>query len=242
MGEETRRAEEFARELVGVFGEDVRSVVLYGSAARGDFTEGVSDLNLLVLLRRIEPEFIRRASALARGWAEQGNPPPLLLSEHELQRSLDIFAIEYSDIREAHRVLYGDDPFADLEIRREHLRLQCERELKAALIQLRERYLLVAEEPAELAQLLRRSVSTFLVLFRTVLRLSDQTVPPEPNAVVEAVAARAGFEAEPLLAVLRERRSADWRPAADDPIVAGYVDAVAQTVTYVDRLPAAVAE
>jgi hypothetical protein len=240
MGKESERADAFAKEVAHLYGEEVRSIVLYGSAARDQYHEGVSDLNILVLLRRLDAALMRRGSGLARGWVQEGNPPPLILTEEELARSLDIFAIEYSDIRDAHRVLHGDDPFAGLQIRREDLRLQCERELKGALIQLRERYLLAADEPDELDILLRRSMSTFLVLFRTVLRLTGDAVPRDAGEVVEATAARVGFEAGPLLAILDARRSGSaLRPAADDPRVAAYLAAVDLTVRFVDRLPVA---
>jgi predicted nucleotidyltransferase len=228
----------FAKELADLYGPEVRSIVLYGSAARAQYHEGVSDLNILVLLRGLDAATLRRGSRHARRWVEEGNPPPLLLTEDELARSLDIFAIEYSDIRDAHRVLHGDDPFAALRIQPEHLRLQCERELKGALIQLRERYLLSADEPDELDALLRRSVSTFLVLFRTVLRLTGETVPQDSEEVVRATAARVGFEPDPLLEILRARRGGTaLQPAADDPRVAAYLRAVELTVSYVDRLP-----
>lgn len=237
MGEEMRRARDFARDLVEVYGDEVVSVVLYGSAARAQFREGSSDLNVLVLLRGLDAGAVRRGAALARRWVEQGNPPPLLLAEEELRRSLDIFAIEYSDIRDAHRVLHGTDPFAGLEIRAEHLRLQCERELKGALIQLREHYLLAADEPERLGELLRRSISTFVVLFRTVLRLTGDEVPGEADEVVSAAGRRVGFDPAPLLDILRARRGGEpLRPAPDDPRVEAYLAAAARTVAYVDAL------
>lgn len=237
MGKEIERAKAFSRSLVEVYGEDLRSVVLYGSAARGQFREGVSDLNVLALLRSSDAATIRRGSAVARKWVQEGNPPPLLLAEDEMRRSVDVFPIEYADIRDAHVVLHGADAFADLEIRDEHLRLQCERELKGKQIQLRERYLLAAEEPAELGELLTRSISTFLVLFRTVLRLSGDAVPTDPEAVVGAVAARAGFAPEPLLEILRARAAGSaLKPQPHAPVVTGYLDAVARTVELIDRM------
>lgn len=237
MGQEIQRAEGLTGDLIAAYGEEVICVVLYGSAARDQFHEGVSDLNLLVLLRSADPMLIRRGSALARRWVSEGNPPPLLLSEEELRRSLDIFPIEYSDIQEAHRVLYGADPFAELVIDREHLRLQCERELKGKLIQLREHFLLAAEEPGELGELLRRSISTFLVLFRTALRLVGDAVPPDASDVVRAVAVPAGFDPASLLEILRVRKAGTaFEPAPADPVVTGYLQAVAQTVEWVDGL------
>lgn len=237
MANELERAQRFARELQAVYGEELVSVVLYGSAARGEYQEGVSDLNLLVLLRDADAAALRRGSALARGWVQQGNPPPLLLPAEEWRGSADVFPIEYADMRDAHRVLHGADPFTGIEIQPRHLRLQCESELKGKQIQLRERYLLSAGEPDELRELLTRSVSTFLVLFRTVLRLTGDAVPRPHDAVVRATAERVGFDAAPLLQILEARRGAGTlRPGADDAVVTGYLEAVARTVAFVDRL------
>lgn len=237
MGKEAQRAEAFVHELASVYGDDLVSAVLYGSAARDQFQEGMSDLNILALLRTIDPATVRRGSAAARAWVAEGNPPPLILAEDELRRSLDVFAIEYSDIGDAHRVLHGTDPFAHLDIDAEHLRLQCEHELKGKQIQLRERYLLAAENPDELGELLVRSISTFLVLFRTVLRLAGEPVPRETGDVVAAVARRAGFAPEPMRNVLRMRRSGTvLRPAPSDGIVIGYLESVARTVEFVDGM------
>lgn len=237
MGKEIERARAFARDLGEVYGESLRSVVLYGSAARGEYREGKSDLNVLVLLADTSPESLRKGSRLAREWTAERNPPPLLLPEEEWRKSADVFPIELADIQDAHLVLHGADPFAGVEIDPADLRLQCESELKRSHIRLRERYLLSAGEPAELEALLLQSFSTFLVLFRTVLRLAGEPATRDPEAVIRAVAGRAGFDAAPLLEIHRARQGegkVDVR--ADSPMVVGYLDAVERVVRYVDRL------
>jgi predicted nucleotidyltransferase len=231
------RAEKLAEELAGVLAGDLVSILLYGSAARDDFHEESSDLNVLVLLRSVDEAHLRACSDLARAWVDEGNSPPMFLGEDELARSLDIFPIEYSEIRDAHRVLFGSDPFATLQIQREHLRLQCERELKIALIQLRERYLLAADDAGRIGELLRRSISTFLVHMRTLLRIEGVEVPPRSEAVVAGVARRVGFAPEPFLEVLQARRSnARFEAVAGDTLVVGYIAAAARIVAYADGL------
>ena len=240
MGRETGRAEELARDLQRTYGDGLVSAVLYGSAARGDFHEGVSDLNVLVLLRDTAPATLRRGAALARGWVEEGNPPPLVMGIEEWRRSADVFPIELSDIRDAHRVLHGEDPFAGIRIDPSDLRHQCEHELKGKSIQLRERYLFSSVEPEELGQVLKKSLSTFLVLFRAVLRLLGEEGVRDPEQVILRTAQRAGFDPAPLLEILRARREARrFHPDAEDRVVVGYLDAVARVVDFVDRLPAA---
>lgn len=230
-------ARDFVRELETVYGADLASAVLYGSAARGEFRPGQSDLNLLVLLREVTPAALRRASDLSRAWVAEGNPPPLILSVDEWRRSADVWAIELADIRDAHLTLAGADPFAGIEIHPEDLRLQCERELKGKQIQLRERYLLFAGQPEELGELLVRSFSTFLVLFRTVLRLSGEGGVRDAETVVRRTAERVGFDPAPLLEIQRARASGEKpRPQADSPMVVGYMDAVSRVVRHVDQL------
>lgn len=230
-------ATDFAQTLSTVLRENLVSAVLYGSAARGQYQNGVSDLNVLVLLRKLDLAALMQCAEPARAWAEAGNPPPLLLSWDEWRRSADVFAVEYSDMAEAHQVLLGEDPFSEIVVRPEHLRLQCERELKGKLIQLREHLLLAAAAPESLSQLLQRSLSTFLVLFRASLRLGGEQVPQAHAEVLNATAARAGFAAEPLLAILRARTGeTELRPQLDDKVVSGYLEAVGRVVEWVDRL------
>jgi len=236
MGKEIDRAKAFAAELTATYGGDLVSVVLYGSAARGEYREGRSDLNVLVLLRDTRPETLRRGSALARRWVGERNPPPLMLSEAEWRGSADVFPIELADIRDAHLVLQGADPFTGVEILPENMRLQCENELKGKQIRLRERYLLSAGEPKELEELLLSSFSTFLVLFRTVLRLSGEDGARDPDSVVRRTAERAGFDPSPMLAVNAARSGGAALDArADSPVVVGYLEAVERVVQYVDR-------
>jgi predicted nucleotidyltransferase len=238
MGKEIERAERLADELSRLYGDELVSVVLYGSAARGQFHDGVSDLNVLVLLRDAGPAALRRATKTARQWVEDGNLPPLVFGAEEWRRSADVFPIELADIREANRVLHGANPFEGLEIERGDLRLQCENELKGKQVQLRERYLLLSDRPEELGKVMKRSLSTFLVLFRTVLRLVGETPPHDPEATIRRTAERVGFDPEPVLAILRSRRSGEaLKPGAEAPEVTGYLEAVARTAEFVDRLP-----
>jgi predicted nucleotidyltransferase len=239
MGQEIAVARNFAVGLRAVYGEALKSVVLYGSAARGEYREGRSDLNVLVLLEHVDAGVLRQGSAHAREWVELGNPPPMLFGQDEWRQSADAFPIEFADIKDAHTVLYGDDPFLDVEIDVEHLRLQCEHELKAKQVQLRERYMLLASEPEQLVELLVGSVPTFLVLFRTVLRLAGADVPRDPEHVLRAVARLAAFEAQPIVAV-QQARSRGTTPSwpAESAVAVGYLDAVSAVVEFVDRFGA----
>jgi hypothetical protein len=236
MGEETERARAFARDLEQAYGPALRAVLLYGSAARGEYRAGVSDLNVLVLLADTRAETLRRGQALARAWAERKNPPPLVMGAAEFADSADVYPMELADMRDAHVLLHGSDPFPGLVIRPGDLRLQLERELKGAQIRLRTRYLTDAGDAARFQPVLLKSISTFLVMFRTLLRLAGVEGARDPEAVIRATAERVGFDAAPLLEIHRARdgkTKVDVR--ADSALVAGYMDAVERVVEYVNR-------
>jgi hypothetical protein len=240
MAKQMERAERLADDLSRAYGTALVSVVLYGSAARGEFHEGISDLNVLVLLRSTDAATLRLGSDVARGWTVEGNPPPLILGDEEWRRSADVFPIELADMRDAHRVLRGPDPFEGITIDMGDLRLQAENELKGKYIRLRQHYLLAAAKPEELGNLLKQSLSTFLALFRAVLRLArDEAATRDQDEVIRRTAGHVGFDAAPLLAVLAARRTGEkLKPAPDAPEVVGYLDAVGRVVEWVDRLPA----
>jgi hypothetical protein len=180
---------------------------------------------------------IRRAAPLTREWMKGGNPPPLMLGRAEWRSSADVFPLEYSDIREAHLLLAGQDPFVDLSIRREHLRLQVEHELRSKKIQLREGYLVGSESAEDLGQLLLRALPSFLTLFRAMLRLADQPVPREAAEQITALSRLAGFVPEPMLDVLRARAEpAAFKPPLNGALPEGFLVAVERAVSWLDQL------
>lgn len=235
MADERQRAEEYAEELGIILGDSLVSVVLYGSVARAEHRTGRSDINLLVIARELGIDQLRATAKSARQWAEAGNPPPMMLSAEEWRNSSDVFALEYSDIRDAHVILAGSDPFAETRIRREHLRLQVEREFRSKKIQLREGYLATGDAPDELGELLIRSLSTFLLLFRALLRLAGRPVPRDPRQLVAETSQIVGFSPDSFLEIL-DARSGDGALSVgiQSPLPAAYLTVIDRCVSWLD--------
>src|ERR687886_2198522 len=128
-----RVAQEAFNHLVGdlkaTHGDNLASVVLYGSAASGDFVQLESDYNILIALHRITPEDLRQAQAPAREWQRLGHPLPVYFTLAELHDAADGFPIEFQHISRARVVLYGVDPFETLRLSNANLRHQTEYEL-----------------------------------------------------------------------------------------------------------------
>ena len=176
--------EQLTQELQTACGPNLKSVVLYGSAAAGDHTGKRSDYNVLVVAGELGTGELKAFSKTAKAWAKAGNPAPLLFTMERLEKSTDVFPIELLDIKECHKILYGDDVVSHLDISTANLRLQIEHELRGNLIQLRQQYLL-AGSAKDVCGLMVRSLSSFLVLFRAGLRLFTDDIPQKKFQALE---------------------------------------------------------
>jgi len=162
--------EAFTREVQELYAGDLVAVILHGSAATGEHVAGASDINLVVILRQVTPALLRKAAGRS-GLASPGAATPLFFDPETLQDSLDVFPIEFLDMQERHRILWGPDLLAPLRIGGANLRLQCEQELRGKLLRLRQAYIETAESPDDLRQVLLMAAGSLLVLVRTLLRL-----------------------------------------------------------------------
>src|SRR5689334_907953 len=108
--------DELVSQLRSAYGTALQAVVLYGSAAAGEHIPKKSDYNVLVIVDALDANRLAAASAVSRAWAEAGNPAPLTLTTSEWRSSSDIFPMEYADILERHKVLYGNPPFGGISV------------------------------------------------------------------------------------------------------------------------------
>ena len=227
--------EELVTQLRSAYGAQLSCVVLYGSAAAGEYVAKKSDYNVLVLLSRIESGALAAASAVARAWHEAGNPPPMTMTDHEWRRSSDIFPMEFSDILARNRVLYGSPPFDGISIARENLRLQLEQQVMGKLLQLRQGALLAGTDGGRQVTLLGASITTIMVLFRAVLRLAGEPVPGDASLVAERVATLGGFNAAPFVSALRHHRGEMKLTSAEaGGLLSQYLSGVERLDAYLD--------
>src|SRR5262245_65253156 len=98
MVDPKKTAARLAQDLRTTFGEDLRSVVLYGSVARGEVIPGISDVNILVLLEEVGPSQLAAAAGIVQDWIRKGNTPPHVYAMDEWNGMKDTFAIEMSDM------------------------------------------------------------------------------------------------------------------------------------------------
>jgi predicted nucleotidyltransferase len=231
--------DELVTQLTEAYGETLRSVVLYGSAVAGEHIAKKSDYNVLVILERVPLDRLAAVGAVLRAWGDSGNPPPMMFTESEWKSSSDVFPMEYADILERHRVLYGEDPSIGITVSKSDLRLQVEQQALGKLLHLRRGAMAAGVDQKAQVSLLEASLSTLMVVFRGVERLHGETPPQDYVELSRSVAAKAGFEAAPFERVIRHVRGiAKLEREEAGAVLAGYLAAMERLVAYLDRFTA----
>src|ERR1700678_2754958 len=152
------KLQEIVTRLQRACGDNLLSVVVYGSAAREDFHEKFSDLNLLVVLTQLVPASFAPLSDVLQWWTrDEKLRPPLVMTLEELRESADVFAIELVDIQRSHKTLFGADVVAGIHVPMNLHRVEVEHELRTTLLRLRHHFLLGSDNDDELRAVLAKS-------------------------------------------------------------------------------------
>ncbi len=231
-----QQLEELVERLQKAYSNRLVSVVLYGSAAAGDHHEKFSDLNVLCVLDRVTPEALGDSEPIFKWWRARGNPSPLLMSEEEVRTSTDCFPIEFHDMAERRRVLFGKDVIEGLVIDKVFYRAQIEHDLRAKLLRLRQKAAEALNDQPALLRLMIDSVPNFLVLARHALLVSGIPAGSQKREISQNLAAL-GVQTEPfdILLDLREqkRKTSDVEPLE---LFALYLKQIEALVAHVDRI------
>ncbi len=189
----------FAEKLTEKLGENLKSITIVGSSLTGDFVPGKSDINSVLVLAKQDLGSLNNLADMARPMRKKKLSAPLLMTEAYIERSRDVFGIEFLDFQLIHQTILGDDPFAELSFAKKDVRLQCERELKAALIRLRQGYIAAAGQKKFVRDILISAVSGLLPLLRAMLWLKDSDRPSEAEAVFTKAEAELSVKTDCLI-------------------------------------------
>jgi hypothetical protein len=161
----------------------------------------------------------------------------------EWRGSSDIFPMEYADILRHHRVLHGSAPFDGIAVRRADLRLEREQQTMGKLLQLRRGILSSGGDRKRLLELLGASLSTFMVIFRAVVRYLGEDPPTDYDALCKRVTALTGVGSEEFARVVRHVRGEQKITEQEvRSVMAGYLETARGLAHYIDQLPTDIGE
>lgn len=224
----------FVGALKDEFSEELESVIVYGSAAGGEFQRRYSDVNVLVVLKDTSLASLKKAAPIvSRRRYRIINP--LFFTQEYIRSSLDVFPIEFLDMKERYAVVYGGDILAGLTIDSRNLRFQCEHELRSKLIALKRAYL---SHPRGFSKDTLFAFCTPLVhILRSLLRMSVKEAPLRQADVLGSISAEFAIELSALRAVLEAKENnRRMRHSEAETLFGTLLVDVEKTIELVDRL------
>ena len=154
-------------------GENLYSCCVYGSAVRGNAIEGVSDINLLIVLNQSSSE---AHQTIARAIGGERQIDPFVLAKRGFERSVRAFATKFASIKRNYRVLYGADPLASVSVDAQLEKFLCEQAVRN--LRLRMVYSFVTRQQHKAYdRFVARNITTMFVQFSEALRLNGVSIP-----------------------------------------------------------------
>jgi hypothetical protein len=230
---------ELVDKLERAFSDRLVSVILYGSGVQHDQHDRFSDLNVLCVLKQIAPRELGEGEPVLKWWTSLNHPSVLLMSEEEVHHSSDSFAIEFRDMKDRRKVLYGLDVIAEVHIDMKYHRVQVEHELRSKLLRLRQQAAHVLSNPEALLELCLNSVTTFCTLGRHALVAGQIHPKVDRRAVIGQLARAVPMDAAPFDLLLDIREDSPTRQdELIDPgeLFARYLESIGRLIEYVDGL------
>jgi hypothetical protein len=226
-----RAIEALARDLDHIFGARLQSLVAYpGNQADGSvhscaIVDGLVFRDLVSCLPQTE------------SWHRRGIAVPLMLASGELERTVDIFPLEYSSILADYAVVRGVDPFQGISIPVEDVRRATEGQAKSHLIHLREAFLESHGETTRIGRLIASSAAPLRALLTNIARLHDgaPTETLSDQALAAMTETRMGISATLIREILASSGGGQSTIADPSALLARYIEAAQKIWEYVDR-------
>ena len=228
----------YVKEVKEAFGDQLEGLLLYGSAVRGEFLRGRSNLNILLLVSSYDSTVLKQYSALHRRWSKEQIVVPLFLMEEELRMSAAVFPLEFLEIQEYHRVLDGRDPFIGFHVKTDRLKEAVVQGLTSHTVRLRQRYVEGGGTDEATTILLPLSITSTIPLLRGVRRLLGRPPLSHSDAVISDVGEQLNLDLQGLLdAWLLKRGQISPGPREVPRLFDRYLQATILVTRAVEQLP-----
>ena len=196
---------QFANKLLDVSKGNVRSILVYGSAAGVNYNPRVSNINIAVVVNDLGFPALKQSLDLVK-WARKHKiSTPLFLTEGYILDSIDVFPLEFSEIKGQHKLIFGEDIFQGLDIPLKDVRLLCEQQVKGKLLHLRQAYLEIGSNMSPLKKLLLSALGDLVPVFRQLIILKGEKPAEEKEELLRSMARVFDFDAGPFLAVHQDK-------------------------------------
>lgn len=215
----------FVDRLIKIHEGNVTTVAVYGSIASQNFIPRVSDVNVVVIVKDMRFSVLKSSLELVKWGQAYKINAPLFLTEEYISRSLDVFPIEFLEMKDFHITLYGREVFKEITVNTVHLRLFCEQQIKGKLLRVRQAYLEKGLDPRAKLNLIYDAQGSLMPVFTNLLRLRRLEVPSAKSDILKLMREQFGVNDALFTEIYKDRqaRRRITSKSADD-----YLDSIIQ--------------
>lgn len=206
--------EPFLLDVLGHCREDILSLYVIGSVVTKDFHPKHSDINTLIVVKEVKVPLFDFIAILGKRYGKKRVRAPLIMTNDYINRSLEVFPVEFLEMKLIHQLVYGSDVLKDIRIEKADVRHQCEREFRGKLQHLCLGYIKAMGNRTALTDLFLGSLSGYFPVLRGLLFLYDQKIPREKGEVLFALERCLDIDLG-VYRKLLEFRAADFYPPFD---------------------------
>jgi len=231
------RFQQFLDDVLAHQPDGIHSVYIVGSALTEDYDPKISDINSVFVLHEMDLDFLDLLAPLGKKYGKKQIAAPLIMTPKYIDESSDVFPMEFLNIKLLHYPVFGDDIFRNLEISASYLRGQCERELKARLIGLRQGYISAAGDAKILAQGMVDSHAGYMPLFKAVIVLLGRQAPQTNMEIISVLEELSGIKTDAFRQILMYKRR-KTKPSFDKlkPVFRDYYRIIEKLGDMIDAL------
>jgi hypothetical protein len=200
---------ELAGLLRDVLGEDLLSFTAFGGWLHDDPLCVGTPARSVAVVSRFDIPALDQLGTRGVRLGQRGVSAPLIMTPAYIDASRDVFPLELLEIKQLHATIVGDDAFAALTFEKPDVRLQCERELKSELIQLRQGVIAVGGRHERLGEIARNGAERTTRVLRGILLLKDADAPRAAHELVALAARTLAIELPMLDRVVGDRTGLD---------------------------------
>lgn len=232
-----RTFHELVSRLSATERENLVSVIVYGSAIGIPGNARKSDYQLLIITRQMTASDLWHVRSALQWWTGQGYALPVFFTASEFKASLDVFPIEFRQMKRAYKVLHGEDLLAGVEVSQVNLRHETEFELRGKLLRLRSLSIQAGGSASDLTKLMTDSIVSFVRFLRPMLELLGEEPPLGRLATVKRIGEHLKIDTSPLVRVLNLRdEPKDLMEIEAQDLFASYLNCLTHIVEAVDKL------
>ncbi len=209
-----RKIENFVVTLLSLHETNVTSILVYGSAAGVNFNPQTSDINIAVIVKTLDMDVMTKSLNAVSQAKKDGISAPLFLTREYIRSSSDVFPIEFSEIKDQHVVIFGEDVFAEITVDAQHIRLFCESQIKGKILRVRQSYLESKGDERIIRTILHDSLNGLMPIFRQMLILKKITPPAHKKELLKQFCSIFELNADHILPIYDDRNRITLIPVA----------------------------